>query len=551
MRGSPTDLLVLAALVGWLGGRATRDQAWDVGATATAAMFATLVLASVLAQSIATAHVAAPGGWNALEVTHRWITGAGGVPAQPFRPGVAPAIRLAAGIGLFVMAAEICRSHRGAGAMVMLVIGIAAAAVLNLNRFLELVLRQGQPWLQSALELHRTVRVSATIPDLNAAGALFALGLPIALSIASQPSREFRLLGGGSAVLAASGLWLSGSRAAMVAGAVAALAAIVLQPASRRRRHYWIAIATMLSVMLGAWVWYPRTAAHTSPSSAWLIRQELAVVSWKMAAEAPIFGAGIGQFYDRSAALASPTLQKHYVAENAHNQWLQVLGELGFSGLGLFLMVLGVGLWRSLQRLKRGRASAVERGTTLGLLAFLASSLLMHPLLVADPGAAFWLALGAARGLSRDGAEPVPVRWPLHATAFIICLVVLGLVVPRAGMLRANANLEGVSVGLSRWHVDHADGIRFRTATGRAAIFIPASASRVKIPLRANGRAGDHKVQLQVDGREAGQFQLRNGHWTEITLVIPSADASGRYRRLEVGLEERGSTLDVGRETVY
>ena len=63
-----------------------------------------------------------------------------------------------------------------------------------------------------------------------------------------------------------------------------------------------------------------------------------------MAREAPLFGIGIGRFFEESARLASPELRQYYSAQNAHNQVIQLLGELGVPGAALFLAVLACSL---------------------------------------------------------------------------------------------------------------------------------------------------------------------------------------------------------------
>ena len=68
-----------------------------------------------------------------------------------------------------------------------------------------------------------------------------------------------------------------------------------------------------------------------------------------MAREAPLFGIGVGRFFEESARLASPELRRYYSAQNAHNQVIQFLGELGVPGAALFLAVLACSLapgWR-------------------------------------------------------------------------------------------------------------------------------------------------------------------------------------------------------------
>ena len=50
----------------------------------------------------------------------------------------------------------------------------------------------------------------------------------------------------------------------------------------------------------------------------------------------PLFGVGVGQYYRTSPQFLSPQLAWTYGFENAHNYFLQIGGELGLVGLGLF-----------------------------------------------------------------------------------------------------------------------------------------------------------------------------------------------------------------------
>ncbi len=116
-----------------------------------------------------------------------------------------------------------------------------------------------------------------------------------------------------------------------------------------------------------------------------------------MAREAPVFGIGVGRFFEESARFASPELQRHYAAQNAHNQFVQVLGELGTLGLGLFLAVIGCTVIPACRQAGRPPPPAMLAPVVVGLVGFLVAGLLMHPLLLPEVSAAFWLALGLGR----------------------------------------------------------------------------------------------------------------------------------------------------------
>ena len=58
-------------------------------------------------------------------------------------------------------------------------------------------------------------------------------------------------------------------------------------------------------------------------------RQQFTGASLRMMRARPVSGVGIGQYYRMSPLFLSPQLGWAYGAENAHNYFLQIGGELG------------------------------------------------------------------------------------------------------------------------------------------------------------------------------------------------------------------------------
>ena len=66
------------------------------------------------------------------------------------------------------------------------------------------------------------------------------------------------------------------------------------------------------------------------------VRWELAQTSLRMTASRPSFGVGIGSFYCAVRRIRSPELLRIFppaIHENAHNNFLQILAELGDRGV--------------------------------------------------------------------------------------------------------------------------------------------------------------------------------------------------------------------------
>src|SRR6185436_12870588 len=98
-------------------------------------------------------------------------------------------------------------------------------------------------------------------------------------------------------------------------------------------------------------------------------------------------------------------LAQYYRAENAHNQVLQVLGELGGVGLAAFMALFVAGLFPAARSLWRGDTPPLLAGLAVGTGSFLIAALGMHPLLIPEVAMAFFLVLGLTSGTAPLGRE--------------------------------------------------------------------------------------------------------------------------------------------------
>ncbi len=140
-----------------------------------------------------------------------------------------------------------------------------------------------------------------------------------------------------------------------------------------------------------------------------------------------------------------PELRRYYSAQNAHNQVIQLLGELGVPGAALFLAVLAFSLapgWRG----PDPTLPVTLRGAVVfGILGWLLASLLMHPLLSAEVSAAFWLALG----LARAAVAPAQPHSRIRLVAVIPAIVAIVMVVTLPGRVDRVAPYDQPG---RRWH---------------------------------------------------------------------------------------------------
>ena len=540
-RVSAAEPLAWAVLAGWLAREAWDAGRWDRLAVALAGLMALTVATSLAVQCVVVYQVAAPADLSPARAALGWLTLSSAVPDLPWRPEVERALGLLAGCGLFLMAATVGRRGEAtaAGVARMLALGVAGVAVLNANRFVEIALRRGPDFWSAAVEAHQTLRISSTIPDVNAAAALFALVLPL-LAAQALSARRMRALWIAAGVVVLGALWLTGSRAGMAGGIVGLMAYGGAQAArGGRRRAVAGGLAVTVMAVAALLIWYPRPAVHVAAADAWTIRWELGRVAMRMAGEAPLLGAGIGRFRAESARLATPALRRYYRSENAHNQLAQVVGELGLVGAVLFVALAGSALVPAVRRWIRGDRTDPGLSLTAGLGGFLLAGLLMHPLLLPEVALAFWIALGLTRAVTAGAGDPRPARRPVgRVLAAVAALGLAASVAPRAAQARRTADLEGRSVGLSAWRVDRADGRGYRATRGDSILYVSGLSPQLRLALRAQGGravtpAG--RVTIVIDGRVAGKFDVATADWTPVAIHIPAAGPGGpRFRRVDL-----------------
>jgi O-antigen ligase len=449
------------------------------------------------------------------------------------------AMRLIESLVLFRAAATAVRESPAFAPRLVswVVCGASGAAALNLLRLYESAARAGAP-VEAFVRLFLTERVNVHYGDLNAAGSYFVLALFAAAGLSMRRRGRPWLI---AVVLIACSVWITGSRMAVMAGMLAtALPAGARAWRMRRGRLRGTAIAAaalLLGVLTGIAAYaIPERGNQRSATTAAQVRWELARTSVRMTASSPSFGVGIGRFYSRSGEFSSPELLASFppaIHENAHNNFLQILAELGIVG---FLVVLWL-LWTSVYYGRRLLAADLDDplrwSLVTGLVAFVLSWLGGHPLLIDEPAFAFWLMLGTVSGWGASlNAEASAVR--VRSWVIPIALLALAASVPvRADRQKADFNLEHRGVGLSIWH-DAIDGVRYRLAENSSSVFLPADAQMVVVPLRAVGTEHDVRLELRLDGRPADVVSVPSDRWHYLRLTLPHDRNAPRFRRLDL-----------------
>jgi O-antigen ligase len=436
----------------------------------------------------------------------------------------------------------------------MTVVAAAAAAILNVQRVAQLVLQRGADW-HAVVTIVPSMRFSVLHTDVNAAGSYFVMTLPIALGLGIGGRKQaWWLL---AVPLLGAAIWLAGSRAAIAAGGVGVLWFLLAAVAAGRSRFERAAMSAALVAAIAVIGFtaflYPRS--RNIPASAALdTRADMAKVAFDLFATRPVFGIGVGTFWQRSADYMPARLKAFYVRENAHNNFLQILAELGVLGFALFLAVIAIAT-RPLRSI-RGPDGPILGGVLAGLIAFLVTCLAGHPLLTREVAYPFWLVIGAIAALrgrpvttatAADERRPPLVRDGRAWTAALA--VALAITVPfRVEHEKRSRNFENVAVGFSVWSSAD-DGVRFRWAQTRARFFVPESDASVLIPLRLGPQApGPARVDVRLDGRHVNTIEVTRDRWTSVRVVLAPGRRTPQYRRIELNSEGApDGALMVGR----
>ncbi len=250
---------------------------------------------------------------------------------------------------------------------------------------------------------------------------LTAAGFALAVSGgAARPLRR-ALFWGGALLLEAAALFLASSRSAFI-GAAAGMGVMFL--AIRELRKWaWAAAGTAVAAFLVAWVMEPALVRHMM-----VLGDPGRILMWRtagrMIADAPLLGAGSGQFAAvypcTQLRVAAPDDAGYGVnAFHAHNEYLEAAAEWGIPGALLFLAVL-------LGPLLFPPAGVMGWGARAGIVGIAVQALFNFPFRVSPTSCFTWL-LPAVFLLPEDekprgDARPVHLGWLAAALAAAVLL---------------------------------------------------------------------------------------------------------------------------------
>jgi len=271
-----------------------------------------------------------------------------------------------------------------------------------------------------------------------------------------------------------------------------------------------------------------------------------------MMQSAPIFGVGIGRYYERSGEFMPQSIYWFYFHENAHNNFLQIGGELGLIGVAAFVWLLGAASIRLVRGVRADPRDVLLLGAVAGAAAFVATWMTSHPLLVAEVAYPFWILLGVALARA-DGNAALPlaampaadrastgaVAWLTKPATLAVVAIAVALAVsvpPRARREMANLDLAKQTFGFYPWQQD-GNGVLFRWTARRGTFFVPLNARALHLTLRAihlGANIGPTEVTIAIGGRTLDRVILDHDDWVPVSLRLPLLPEDDGFQRIDI-----------------
>jgi O-antigen ligase len=445
---------------------------------------------------------------------------------------------------LAVTGERILRRHPSAarGVLGALIVGGVESSVWAVTRFFQVVGRRGGTFSAAWNLLSARERFHTQFKDINAEGSYFALYSTPALYLLLK-RRWWVFIALPPLLLA---LWHAGSRSALASVVIGVLVAWTLS----RPNVSWPRVAAVLSggLALAIYAALKSSDLQMPADSALAYRQEFASIALRMTRDNPWFGVGITQFrHSTMAYLAADNLETlaPFGGENAHNNFLQILGELGITGFLAFMWLLArpaTDLWHA----ARARAATLPMtALAAGVIAFLMSALGGHPLLTTQVQFAFFLIFGVfagtipARQLSASGDRIA--GWVAFAAVALLALSLPFRLIETRRLL----TLPRLFFGASEIH-DSIDGLVYRVADRRSAWFVLSSEHSVDIPLRWTAdSSASCSVTVRVDGRVVNHLTPRADQWLHTVFNMADVPTRNNSRRFDLEVQGEGCTLMV------
>jgi len=251
--------------------------------------------------------------------------------------------------------------------------------------------------------------------------------IPLVLSLTRLADEKERIAAGVAAAVMAVTVFLSGSRGGMIAICVELVVFAVLLlpqkvPASRHKKGVQLAVMAAFAVVLVSLLWWLggkelssrvssiATETHTELSGG--MRLSIDRDSFRMFRDRPVLGWGLGTF--PTVYPQFRTFYTNFFVNAAHNDYLQLLcemGLLGFATMVWFLIVLYRHALRKIGNWMSEVSGAVTLACTLGFTGILVHSLLDFNLQIPANAALYYVlcTIAAAPPLLQRSRKRRPV----------------------------------------------------------------------------------------------------------------------------------------------
>ena len=533
-----SEAIVLAFLAGWLARGLPDRRGPRTAAPFAGTLFAVAIVASMVGQAWQLR--AYPGELSSVldRLWHLYF-----FILDPI--GVVDGAPMIEGLGLAVATVMLFRRRP----QLAVTLPIALATSASIAALSSVLLWRGIGWTAS-LARYKLIgyRVSGHVGDVNAAGSYFAMMVCLALGMALRARGRRRAIWLAAAATIGVGLWFSESRSAFgAAGAVLGLAASLAATTRFSGRTRAVVLASVVIAVVGGAALRVRSLEGDPTYRGGGFREQFFQTSVRMIGARPLFGVGVGQYNRISSLFLSPQLAWTYGFENAHNYYLQIGGELGLTGLALFLAWIGAAIALAARALRLAPSDRRTLGVAGGVVAFLITCLTGHPFLVGEVAYSFWMLFGLMTALASSTLLN-------QATAAAVSGARRGAVQPRWRLAAAVAMLVGSQISTARGAVSPPasravdgfygwetlkDGTRFRWTGAYASLFVPADVTRVEIPIRlpADGRAiKPMGIEVMTGSVDQGRT-IVGAAWTIVSLRLPAASPLTRFKRVDVKVD--------------
>ncbi len=410
-------------------------------------------------------------------------------------------------------------------------------------------------------------RFSAHVLDPNAAGSYFVLVLCLALGMAVREKRGGRVFWAFAATACAVGLWMTRSRSAeAAAGLVVPVAFLWAATTQWTRTKRALLLAGVFIALVAFGSVRAVQIEHDPTYIASGFRQQFVMSSFRVIGTHPYLGIGPGRYFRDSPNFLTPQLAWSYGSENAHNNFLEITTEAGIIGFFLYAAWFVGALTSPFHALGHEPRDWRLLGCIAGIIAFLGTCLMGHPLLVQEVATVFFLQTALASSLGRSALmnrlaisphrdhrddlrqETNPWRsaiaWKTITAVGTIAFAVLPAWTLEKPLMPVH--LEEVD-GMYYADGGIADGVPFRWARRYASVYVPARARVIELPLRSPIAAITKEpstVEVSVNGTTIANV-LVGTTWTYVTVTLPVPDPPLQFSRINLRANHTARVADV------